>query len=77
MAAQIRCGTRASQLNDLWVGKTVAEVRRDLQRQLDVPEGAPAVVTRDGGASNTPVNESYRIVHGDLVEFIRPQGTKG
>jgi hypothetical protein len=64
-------------MSDQYVRLTVSEVRRRFARDLDIPENAPAVVSRDGGQNTVPVPESYTIQHGDLLEFVRPAGTKG
>lgn len=77
MASQIRCGPRVTPLGDQFSGKTVSDLRRELSRMLDIPEGAPAVVSRDNGGNPVPVREDYRLQSGDLLEFVRPQGTKG
>jgi len=77
MASQIRCGPRATPMNDQYAGLRVGDVRKRFARDLDIPEGAPAVVSRDGGQNTTPVPETYTIQHGDLLEFVRPAGTKG
>ena len=77
MAAQIRCGTRCTQIADAWVNQQVGELRRKLTRDLEIPEGAPAQVSRTGGTESTPVTDSYRLQHGELLEFVRPVGQKG
>ena len=77
MPAQVRCGPRCMPMSDSIVSQTVSDVRRRYSRDLDIPEGAPATVSRDGGANTTPVQEHYRLQHGDLLEFIRPPGVKG
>ena len=77
MAAQVRCGPRAFPMDDKYVGKTVTDIRSRYGRDLQIPEGSPATVSRDGGHTTQPVPETYRLQHGDLVEFVRPAGTKG
>ena len=77
MAAQVRCGPRCMPMSDEYVSVTVGDLRRKCQRTLDIPDGAPATVSRDGGANTVPVQESYRLQHGDLLEFVRPPGVKG
>jgi len=64
-------------MGDQWVGKTVGYLRGKLEAELSIPGGAPAVVSRDGGVSSQAVQETYRLEHGDLLEFVRPAGTKG
>jgi hypothetical protein len=77
MASQIRCGPRVTPLGEQFTMKTVAAIRRELSRSLDIPEGSPAVVSRDNGGNPVPVREDYTLQNGDLLEFVRPQGTKG
>lgn len=77
MASQVRCGPRCVPMGDQWVGKQVGDLRRQLARDLDIPDGAPATVSRDAGSNTVPVPDTYRLQHGDLLEFVRPPGTKG
>ena len=77
MAAQVRCGPRTTGMGDQFVSKTVTQIRQLLEASLQIPGGAPAVISRDGGLSSHAVQESYRLEHGDLLEFVRPAGTKG
>ena len=77
MAAQVRCGPRCVPMGDQWVGYSVSDLRRKLLADLSIPEGAPATISRDGGNNTVPVPENYKLQHGDLLEFVRPAGTKG
>ena len=77
MAAQVRCGTKITAMGDQWVGKTVEWLRMKLEADLQIPLGAPSVVSRDGGMSSHSIQEGYILQHGDLLEFVRPAGTKG
>lgn len=77
MAAQVRCGPRCMPMSDALVGRSVSDLRRAYSRDLDIPDGAPATISRDAGMNTTPVQESYRLQHGDLLEFVRPPGVKG
>jgi hypothetical protein len=77
MSSQVRCGPRCVPQSYQWIGKQVQELRRFLAGDLQVPDGAPATVSRDGGMTSVSVREDYKVQHGDLLEFIRPPGTKG
>jgi len=76
MEAQVRCGPRAVAAHMQWIGKSVSELRKLLVRDLQIPAGAIAVVSRFG-APGDQVSEDYRMVDGDLLEFTRPAGVKG
>jgi hypothetical protein len=82
MAAQIRSGPRVTPLGDSYkgktiIGKTVSEIRAWLSHDLQIPEGAEARVSTDGGETSSRVNDSFVLDHGHLLEFSRPAGTKG
>jgi hypothetical protein len=77
MAAQVRCGPRATPMGNQYVGKSVGSLRRLLGPELGIPEGAPAVVSRDGGMTSRAVGDSHPLDHGELLEFTRAAGTKG
>lgn len=77
MAAQVRCGPRCVASSEQWVGKKVSELRRFLAGDLQIPDGAPATVSRDQGMNPVSVREDYPLQNGDLLEFVRPPGTKG
>lgn len=76
MEAQVRCGPRAVAAGPQWVSKTVGELRKILVRDLQIPAGSAAVISRFG-APGEPVGEEYRLTDGDLLEFTRPAGAKG
>jgi len=76
MEAQVRCGPRAVAAGPQWVGKTVSELRKLLARDLQIPAGTAAVISRFG-APGDPVSDDYRLTDGDLLEFTRPAGAKG
>lgn len=76
MDAQVRCGPRACAAGPQWVGKTVEELRKFLARDLQIVPGMLATVSRFGAPAE-PVQEDYRLKGGDLLEFVRPAGTKG
>ena len=75
--AQVRCGPRCVESSGQWVGKKVSELRHFLANDLQIPAGAPATISRDGGATPVSVPETYTLQPGDLLEFVRPPGAKG
>jgi hypothetical protein len=82
MAAQIRSGPRVTPMGDSYkgktiVGKSVRELRQWLEHDLQIPEGAEARVSTDGGETSKRVAEDHILDHGQLLEFTRPAGTKG
>jgi len=76
MAAQVRSGPSSTPIGDQYVGKSVGELRNMLSYELNIPAGAPATVSQNGGEP-FPVQDSYIVKDGDLVEFVRTAGTKG
>lgn len=60
-----------------YIGKTVAEVRKELGRDLEIPRDAPAVVSQDCGKTFANVNENYKLQEWDVLEFGRTSAVKG
>lgn len=64
--------------NPTFVGQTVSEVRQNqLIKSILSLVGGEAVRVSSNGASFRPVNDTYRLVAGDTVQFTRDGGTKG
>lgn len=64
--------------NPTFVGQSVAEVRQNqLVRSILSLVGGESVRVSTNGASFRTVNDTYRLVAGDTVQFTRDGGTKG
>jgi molybdopterin converting factor small subunit len=53
------------------IGKTVADIRKELKHVLNVPEGAQARV------NSKLVDDNYVIKEEDVIEFVKVSGQKG
>lgn len=60
-----------------YVGKTISELRSLLKDELEIPENAPATVSKDRGKTFNPVDEEYVVSNQDVVEFGRKSSSKG
>lgn len=64
-------------VGDKWIGMTVAEVRKELGAGLEVPNGAPAVISHDCGKTFKNVDENHKLEAWDVLEFGRTSAVKG
>lgn len=76
MPAKVICGTKESPFFSQYVGKTVGQLRELMESDLEIPEGAPANVTRTDGEVEA-VDDSEMIRDGEILEFVRESGRKG
>ena len=53
------------------VGKSIADLRKELKHALNIPEGAQARV------NSKLVDDSYVVQEEDIVEFVKVSGQKG
>lgn len=72
MASKIKvvCGANTQDMDNL-EGKTVAEVKQGLKEVLNIPDDAQAIISGDN------VENNYSLRDGDVLEFVKPSGTKG
>jgi len=60
-----------------WIGMKVSDVRKKLGKDLEVPNGAPAVISHDCGKTFKNVDEDYILQEWDVLEFGRTSAVKG
>jgi molybdopterin converting factor small subunit len=70
MAVTVRHGVNSTS-SDSVAGKTVAEVREQLEEVLNIPESAQVRV------NGSPAGEDNEIADGSTVEFVKVAGEKG
>jgi len=67
---KVVCGANTQEMDNL-EGKTVAEIKEGLKEVLNIPDGAQAIISGDN------VENGYTLRAGDVLEFVKPSGTKG
>lgn len=67
---KIVCGANSQELEGV-EGKTLAEVKTQLQEVLNIPSPVQSML---GGVT---VDDDYALKEGDVVELVKPAGTKG
>ena len=60
-----------------YIGMKVKDVRKKFGKDLEVPEGAPAVLSTDCGKTFKAVDEDYQLKEWDVLEFGRTSAVKG
>lgn len=60
-----------------FVGMKVREVRKKLHGQLELPSGAPVMLSKDFGQNFTDTSDDYTIEENDTIEFGRTSAEKG
>ncbi|MCY3024495.1 MAG: hypothetical protein NTW87_36430 [Planctomycetota bacterium] len=70
MAVTVRHGVNSTN-SDTVAGKTVAEVREQVEEVLNVPDSAQVRV------NGAPADEEDTITDGSTVEFVKVAGEKG
>jgi len=77
MPSQVKCGTSATPFSNHYVGHTVGELRESLRDELNIPDGAEALITRSGETTGRRVPDSDELPNGCTLEFVRTSGRKG
>lgn len=67
---KVVCGANSQEMDNL-EGKTVADVKQGFKEVLNIPDDAQAIISGDN------VENSYALRAGDVLEFVKPSGTKG
>ena len=73
----IKCPPLKKVLDAKWIGKTVADVRKEFGEELEIPEGAPVVVSHDCGKTFQNATEDYVLEAFDVIEWGRTSAVKG
>lgn len=76
MPAKIICGTKESPFFSQYVGQSVGSLRCLMRDDLEIPDGAPANVTRTSGDVQA-VDDTEILSDGEILEFVRESGRKG
>ena len=64
------CGANSQDFDNL-TGQSVSEIKEALREVFNIPEDAQAIISGDN------VENVYLLQNGDVLEFVRPSGTKG
>jgi len=73
----IKCPPLKKILGKEWIGRTVADVRKEIGPSIEAPAGAPAVISHDCGKTYKNVHETHELEAWDVLEFGRTNAVKG